>query len=714
MSKVQLTISMLVCGRDTTFRCLESLKPIMEQISSELILIDTGCSEELLTKLREYTGQIYPFTWCCDFSKARNEGIRRANGEWFIYIDDDEWFENPEVLIDFFKSGTYKKYGCANYIQRNFYDPDFIHYDDFWTSRMIRLDEDTHFESKIHEYLYPVRGEAYNLPLIANHTGYIFQTEEDKRKHFNRNASLLLEMISQEPERLRWRVQLMQEYRTVKEYQKLYDLGIESLAFVKSRDSYMDNRDIGTFYAGAAEGKLFLQDYEESIRITKLGLSDKRMSEMCQAYLYLCRATIFFRQKKWTEAEQAIRVYFDIYESLRKNEIRFANQKGALLVGEAFDMFPMQRAYSILCICELMRGETSHLMEYVAKFHWDKKRVYVFEGFMEALIERMANLPFQEEFEVVLQQIWDNSILQQELIGQVKILEQKDDETAQRILRLIASLKGEQQFIHYARIQAAEQAGDEQGLEAELTEYLTKSANIFSIAENVRQIMQRHGCIAEAAYLKIPFDTWCRQLSVFLSTTSYQLLLAKKYELMAIKRTENIRYEYMELCYAELEVLYSVREQEYTKKKQFLIYFAEKATAFIGKYYQEDIIYHFPELLPIYGQLAMKLAEALAVEEDDLKRALELYREMALINPQWADALKSYMQELANERKRREETAKEEMKQLEEKVMQEILTLVKDRKYEEAITILHQLQKMKPNDLDLAEMALQIRLAQLQ
>jgi len=38
----------------------------------------------------------------------------------------------------------------------------------------MRLEEDTRFKSKIHEYLYPIRGEAYNLPLIANHTGYIF------------------------------------------------------------------------------------------------------------------------------------------------------------------------------------------------------------------------------------------------------------------------------------------------------------------------------------------------------------------------------------------------------------------------------------------------------------------------------------------------------------------------------------------------------------
>ena len=135
------------------------------------------------------------------FAKARNVGMKAAHGEWFLYIDDDEWFENPEALIQFFKSGQYRKYGCVNYIQRNYYDEDFIHYDDFWASRMIKLDADTCFHSKIHEYMAPIRGEAFNLELIANHTGYIFQTPEAKRKHFDRNAPLLLEMIKEEPER---------------------------------------------------------------------------------------------------------------------------------------------------------------------------------------------------------------------------------------------------------------------------------------------------------------------------------------------------------------------------------------------------------------------------------------------------------------------------------------------------------------------------------
>ena len=72
MAKRKLTISMLVCGRDTTIRCLDSLVPILEGMDAELILVDTGCPENLREQLTHYTDQIIPFTWCDDFSAARN------------------------------------------------------------------------------------------------------------------------------------------------------------------------------------------------------------------------------------------------------------------------------------------------------------------------------------------------------------------------------------------------------------------------------------------------------------------------------------------------------------------------------------------------------------------------------------------------------------------------------------------------------------------
>ena len=100
---------------------IQYLVKSLEELSAiaDIIIVDTGCGEEIAALLREYTEKIVPFTWCNDFSKARNAGLELATGQWFLYIDD-EWFEDPSVIISFFKSGEYKKYAYANYIQRNY------------------------------------------------------------------------------------------------------------------------------------------------------------------------------------------------------------------------------------------------------------------------------------------------------------------------------------------------------------------------------------------------------------------------------------------------------------------------------------------------------------------------------------------------------------------------------------------------------------------
>ena len=119
----------------------------------------------------------------------------------FLYIDDDEWFSEIEELVSFFRSGEYREYGCANYIQRNFHDLNYIHYTDCWASRMIRRSKNTCFKSKIHEYLYPQEGECKNLHVVANHSGYIYQTPEDLENHFKRNYPLLLDMMKEAMEK---------------------------------------------------------------------------------------------------------------------------------------------------------------------------------------------------------------------------------------------------------------------------------------------------------------------------------------------------------------------------------------------------------------------------------------------------------------------------------------------------------------------------------
>lgn len=214
--KLQLTISLLVSDRmDTLRKCLDSITPLLRDLESELIIVFTGKEPAVLGTARQYTSHIIPFTWCDDFSKARNTGLKEAKGEWFLYLDDDEWFEDVTEIIQFFKSGEYHYYQSAMYIQRNYDDLEGRTYNDSHVGRMCRLEPDTEFISPIHEYLYPFSDPCKYFQCFVHHFGYARKgTSADIRKRFERNSALLLKAYRENPTAHNC-MQLAQEYRYI-------------------------------------------------------------------------------------------------------------------------------------------------------------------------------------------------------------------------------------------------------------------------------------------------------------------------------------------------------------------------------------------------------------------------------------------------------------------------------------------------------------------
>ena len=103
--KTLLSISLLSSGRENTIeKCLLSLQPLRDRLSAEIIVVDTSVDEnkEVEEILRKYATDIVKFKWCDDFAKARNAGLKKATGKWFMFLDDDEWFEDVEDIVRFF------------------------------------------------------------------------------------------------------------------------------------------------------------------------------------------------------------------------------------------------------------------------------------------------------------------------------------------------------------------------------------------------------------------------------------------------------------------------------------------------------------------------------------------------------------------------------------------------------------------------------------
>ena len=100
-----LTIGMIVKNEEKYLeRCLNGIKPILEQVDSELIIADTGSTDRTVEIARQFTDNVFYFEWIKDFAAARNSTLEKAQGEWYMFVDADEIFESCDEIIHFFNS----------------------------------------------------------------------------------------------------------------------------------------------------------------------------------------------------------------------------------------------------------------------------------------------------------------------------------------------------------------------------------------------------------------------------------------------------------------------------------------------------------------------------------------------------------------------------------------------------------------------------------
>lgn len=99
-------------------QCLETMKPLRDLLRLQLIMTDTGSTDGSRAVAEEYADILLDFTWCDDFSAARNTGVAKAQGRWFAYFDCDHEFDHTiSHLAEFVKNPeNAKKHHAANII----------------------------------------------------------------------------------------------------------------------------------------------------------------------------------------------------------------------------------------------------------------------------------------------------------------------------------------------------------------------------------------------------------------------------------------------------------------------------------------------------------------------------------------------------------------------------------------------------------------------
>ena len=100
-----LSIVMIIKDEeDVLERSLLALVPLMKEIESELVILDTGSTDNSVEIAKKYTDKVYFKEWNKNFADMRNESIKYAKGEWILILDTDEELIYYSRLVEFFNN----------------------------------------------------------------------------------------------------------------------------------------------------------------------------------------------------------------------------------------------------------------------------------------------------------------------------------------------------------------------------------------------------------------------------------------------------------------------------------------------------------------------------------------------------------------------------------------------------------------------------------
>ncbi|WP_304941787.1 glycosyltransferase [Vallitalea guaymasensis] len=208
-----LSICMIVKNESKNIdRCLKSLKPLVDSNLAEIIIVDTGSEDNTIEIAKNYTKNIFYYTWTGNFSDARNYCNLFARGEYIFTMDADEELmkDETEKLINIFTNTNYLDYNTYTLTIISYTDIELTKFSGLTQSRIFRNNNRFYYTSAIHNQAV-INEPIKNLDISITHYGYIM-TEDIKEKKFQRTSSLLKKELEGEPRNLYYRYQLSTSY----------------------------------------------------------------------------------------------------------------------------------------------------------------------------------------------------------------------------------------------------------------------------------------------------------------------------------------------------------------------------------------------------------------------------------------------------------------------------------------------------------------------
>lgn len=201
-------------------KCLQKL----HRHPLEIIVVDTGSTDNTKALAAKYADKVLDFPWCNDFAKARNFSISQAKNDWVLMIDCDEFVDRFDFQAIQKLMAQYPDAIGQLYRDNICYDSnkEILHSYDY-VERLFNRNVYT-YEGSIHEQVVRIGGGellAFEMPLKVTHTGYS-GSDDDLELKAQRNISMLLAELHKTPNDPYLYYQLGESYMLISDYENAY------------------------------------------------------------------------------------------------------------------------------------------------------------------------------------------------------------------------------------------------------------------------------------------------------------------------------------------------------------------------------------------------------------------------------------------------------------------------------------------------------------
>lgn len=197
-------------------KCLQALQPY----PFEIVVVDTGSTDNSKETALKYTDKVYDFTWINDFSAARNFAAECASHDFIFPVDTDEVITSLDW--DELQNAVEENPESVGYVKRlDYYETESGMHHQVAMIERIYHKKHYRFEEPIHEQLHAISDisyTSYETSVVIDHSGYLGSKEQLDKKA-ERNLELLQNEVKKQPDNPYLYFQIAQSYMLMRDHE---------------------------------------------------------------------------------------------------------------------------------------------------------------------------------------------------------------------------------------------------------------------------------------------------------------------------------------------------------------------------------------------------------------------------------------------------------------------------------------------------------------